>query len=245
MLQLRDSGRFARSARRRRTTPGATLHWPPPRAARFVHSGNWVLLDGFSGGTAKPVTQPVRVTWERIGDSSCQNLRDQLGRWPAALRAVNDPDGRLLPGRDRHHPQHRHRQDRYTSATASSGVRRGHATTPTARRSASPSTRPGGTTTVTRSASGWSARSTGAAVSVRRSLTARPTQLPGRRRRPLLLDLVTGALHAGARPGHAATSLHDLSVDEVTSSVTRACRWKDSERVGARVVAAEADSFRR
>lgn len=46
--------------------------WPPAYAERFLRSGDWVLLDGWSGNGTY---YRLRVTSEQIGDGSCQNLR--------------------------------------------------------------------------------------------------------------------------------------------------------------------------
>lgn len=50
---------------------GDPSKWPPDSAERFIHSGDWVLLDGWRS-SGKYYTQ--RVTRELIGDGSCQNM---------------------------------------------------------------------------------------------------------------------------------------------------------------------------
>ncbi len=50
---------------------GDPSKWPPANAERFVHSGNWVLLDGWRDHGTYYVQ---RVHRELIGDGSCQNL---------------------------------------------------------------------------------------------------------------------------------------------------------------------------
>ena len=45
--------------------------WPPAGAERFIHSGNWVMLDGYSDHGTYYVQ---RVHRELIGDGSCRNL---------------------------------------------------------------------------------------------------------------------------------------------------------------------------
>ncbi|ADB35689.1 hypothetical protein Kfla_6697 [Kribbella flavida DSM 17836] len=45
--------------------------WPPKSAERFVRNGDWVLLDGYSDGAGRPVTQVQRVTSETIADATC------------------------------------------------------------------------------------------------------------------------------------------------------------------------------
>ncbi|WP_200824057.1 hypothetical protein [Nonomuraea solani] len=46
--------------------------WPPSYAEKFVHSGDWLTLDGWrDNGTY----YTVRVTKEQIGDAKCGNLR--------------------------------------------------------------------------------------------------------------------------------------------------------------------------
>jgi hypothetical protein len=49
--------------------------WPPNYAERFMLGGGWVLVDGYSAGQGKPVTQVQRVNYETIGDGSCRNMR--------------------------------------------------------------------------------------------------------------------------------------------------------------------------
>ena len=45
--------------------------WPPKSAEHFIHSGDWVLLDGYNDGAGRPLTQIQRVTSEKIGDATC------------------------------------------------------------------------------------------------------------------------------------------------------------------------------
>jgi hypothetical protein len=54
---------------------GDPATWPPRYAERFMVSGNWVLLDGYSGGAGQPVTQIQRVTSEKLGDAYCNNMQ--------------------------------------------------------------------------------------------------------------------------------------------------------------------------
>lgn len=53
---------------------GDPAHWPPASAEHFVRSGDWVELDGYSGGQGQPVTEVQRVTSEEIGDADCTNM---------------------------------------------------------------------------------------------------------------------------------------------------------------------------
>ena len=53
---------------------GDPATWPPQYAERFIKSGNWVLLDGYSSGAGQPVTQVQRVTSEKMGDATCNNM---------------------------------------------------------------------------------------------------------------------------------------------------------------------------
>lgn len=46
--------------------------WPPQYAEKFIHIGNWVLLDGW---TDNNTYYKIRVTSEQIGDAKCQALR--------------------------------------------------------------------------------------------------------------------------------------------------------------------------
>ncbi|GLY89612.1 hypothetical protein [Actinoallomurus iriomotensis] len=55
---------------------GDPAQWPPAYAERFVRRGDWVELEGYSGGQGKPVTQVQRVTSEKIGDAGCGNMTD-------------------------------------------------------------------------------------------------------------------------------------------------------------------------
>jgi hypothetical protein len=48
--------------------------WPPKSAERFVHSGDWVLLDGYNDGAGRPLTQIQRVSSEKIGDANCGKM---------------------------------------------------------------------------------------------------------------------------------------------------------------------------
>ncbi|WP_199565408.1 hypothetical protein [Spongiactinospora rosea] len=51
---------------------GDPKKWPPKSAEKFIHSGDWVMLDGWrDNGTY----YTVRVTKEQIGDAGCGNLR--------------------------------------------------------------------------------------------------------------------------------------------------------------------------
>lgn len=73
---------------------GDPASWPPASAERFVRSGDWVELDGYSDGQGHPVTEVQRVTSEAIGDADCGNMtplpsdggRQHYVRWtiPAA-----------------------------------------------------------------------------------------------------------------------------------------------------------------
>jgi hypothetical protein len=53
---------------------GDPTAWPPKYAERFMHVGDWVEIDGYSGGQGEPVSQVQRVTSEKIGDANCQNM---------------------------------------------------------------------------------------------------------------------------------------------------------------------------
>jgi hypothetical protein len=55
---------------------GDPASWPPAYAEHFLRSGDWVELDGYSGGQGQPVTEVQRVTSEKIGDANCANLTD-------------------------------------------------------------------------------------------------------------------------------------------------------------------------
>lgn len=56
---------------------GDPANWPPQYRERFVRNGSWVYLDGWwDNGTY----YTLRVSRERIGDSSCANLKD-LTSW--------------------------------------------------------------------------------------------------------------------------------------------------------------------
>jgi hypothetical protein len=48
--------------------------WPPKSAEHFIHSGDWVLLDGYNDGAGRPLTQVQRVTSEKIGDANCNGM---------------------------------------------------------------------------------------------------------------------------------------------------------------------------
>lgn len=51
---------------------GDPAKWPPNYAEKFVHDGDWVMLDGWrDNGTY----YRVRVTKEQIGDAKCDDLR--------------------------------------------------------------------------------------------------------------------------------------------------------------------------
>lgn len=54
---------------------GDPAAWPPKSAERFIREGDWVLLDGYSDGAGRPLTQIQRVTSEKIGDANCANLQ--------------------------------------------------------------------------------------------------------------------------------------------------------------------------
>lgn len=54
---------------------GDPRSWPPNYAERFVRSGDWVLVEGYSDGPGRPLTQVQRVTSEKIGDVKCQNMK--------------------------------------------------------------------------------------------------------------------------------------------------------------------------
>lgn len=53
---------------------GDPATWPPKYAERFIKSGNWVLLDGYSSGAGEPVTQVQRVSSEKLGDAKCNYM---------------------------------------------------------------------------------------------------------------------------------------------------------------------------
>ncbi|MFI7641552.1 hypothetical protein [Nonomuraea sp. NPDC049400] len=51
---------------------GDPKKWPPDYAEKFVHDGDWLMLDGWrDNGTY----YKLRVTKEQIGDAKCGNLR--------------------------------------------------------------------------------------------------------------------------------------------------------------------------
>ncbi|MEU7747273.1 hypothetical protein [Nonomuraea sp. NPDC049158] len=51
---------------------GDPAKWPPSYAEKFVHDGDWVMLDGWrDNGTY----YRVRITKEQIGDAKCDDLR--------------------------------------------------------------------------------------------------------------------------------------------------------------------------
>ncbi|TDW60828.1 hypothetical protein [Kribbella pratensis] len=54
---------------------GDPTAWPPKSAEHFIHDGDWVLLDGYSDGAGRPLTQVQRVTSETIGDANCNNMQ--------------------------------------------------------------------------------------------------------------------------------------------------------------------------
>lgn len=54
---------------------GDPAKWPPGYAERFVRSGDWVELDGYSDGQGKPVTSPQRVTQESTGTGLCTDMK--------------------------------------------------------------------------------------------------------------------------------------------------------------------------
>ncbi len=49
--------------------------WPPKSAERFIHDGDWVLLDGYNDGAGRPLTQIQRVTHEQIGSANCTGMQ--------------------------------------------------------------------------------------------------------------------------------------------------------------------------
>lgn len=49
--------------------------WPPKSAEHFIHSGDWVLLDGYNDGAGRPLTQVQRVTLEKIGSPDCTEMQ--------------------------------------------------------------------------------------------------------------------------------------------------------------------------
>jgi hypothetical protein len=54
---------------------GDPASWPPKYAERLILSGNWVLLDGYSNGQGSQPVQVQRVTSEKLGDASCNNMK--------------------------------------------------------------------------------------------------------------------------------------------------------------------------
>jgi hypothetical protein len=50
---------------------GDPATWPPKSGERFIKSGDWVLLDGFSDGSGLAPNQIQRVSSEKIGDANC------------------------------------------------------------------------------------------------------------------------------------------------------------------------------
>jgi hypothetical protein len=74
------------SATESRISWGDPAAWPPDYAETFLRSGDWVLLDGWSGNGTY---YTVRVTKEQIGDASCNGLttvpsdggRQHYARW--------------------------------------------------------------------------------------------------------------------------------------------------------------------
>ena len=57
---------------RSRISWGDPKPWPPASSERFLRSGDWVLLDGYTNGSTDNFQ---RVTSEQLGDSACRNLR--------------------------------------------------------------------------------------------------------------------------------------------------------------------------
>ncbi len=53
---------------------GDPANWPPQYAERFVKSGNWVLLEGYSAGPGQPVSEVQRVDTEKLGDANCNYM---------------------------------------------------------------------------------------------------------------------------------------------------------------------------
>ncbi|HET6299078.1 MAG TPA: hypothetical protein VFG33_37260 [Kribbella sp.] len=53
---------------------GDPATWPPKSAERFIHDGDWVLLDGYNDGAGRPLTQIQRVTSEKLGDANCAGM---------------------------------------------------------------------------------------------------------------------------------------------------------------------------
>lgn len=49
--------------------------WPPKSAERFIHAGDWILLDGYNDGAGRPLTQIQRVTSEQIGSATCTGMQ--------------------------------------------------------------------------------------------------------------------------------------------------------------------------
>ena len=49
--------------------------WPPKSAERFIHAGDWVLLDGYNAGAGTPITQVQRVTSEKLGAADCTGMQ--------------------------------------------------------------------------------------------------------------------------------------------------------------------------
>jgi hypothetical protein len=71
---------------------GDPAAWPPSYAEAFIHSGDWVVLDGWAdNGTY----YTVRVTQEQIGDASCGGMqalpsdggRQHYVRWSVPAQA--------------------------------------------------------------------------------------------------------------------------------------------------------------
>jgi hypothetical protein len=60
------------SAGESRISWGDPASWPPDYAEKFIHSGDWVVLDGWSGNGTY---YTLRVTQELLGDANCNNLR--------------------------------------------------------------------------------------------------------------------------------------------------------------------------
>lgn len=71
---------------------GDPAKWPPAYAERFLHDGDWVLLDGW---TDNGTYYTVRVTEEQVGDGTCANLlslpssggRQHYVRWAVPAQA--------------------------------------------------------------------------------------------------------------------------------------------------------------
>ncbi|WP_133798030.1 hypothetical protein [Kribbella caucasensis] len=49
--------------------------WPPKSAEHFIRSGDWVLLDGYTDGAGRPLTQLQRVTSEKLGAANCTGMQ--------------------------------------------------------------------------------------------------------------------------------------------------------------------------